>query len=175
MCAVRVYLPVTLPGLAAAGLGPGVAAPAAMASVAVTATGASGCAVTPALREWYREGDLDELEYAAMTRAALASLRLLAVGGGDRRVVLAADVPDDLVVLDPGFDPAAVIVMGPVRLDQVVSAHVDDAGAAADVTRAAGLIDAADAGDQDAQFTIDGLDDHELQWYDAQEIRFLLG
>jgi len=174
MCAVRVYLPATLPGLAAAGLGPGVAA-SAQALIEVTTTGTSGCAVTPALREWYREGDLDELEYAAMTRAALASLRLLAAGGGDRRVVLAADVPDDVVVLDPGIDPAAVIVMGPVRLDQVVSAHVDDASAATDVARAAELVEAADAGDQDAQFTVDGLDDHELQWYDAAEIRFLLG
>lgn len=181
MCAVRVYLPVTLPGLAAAGLGSGSAGAAVSAvsavsaSIEVTATGASGCAVTPALREWYREGDLDELEYAAMTRAALGSLRLLAAGGGDRRVVLAADVPDDMVVLDPGHDPAAVIVMGPVRLDQVVSAHVDDAGATADVARAAELIDAADAGDEDAQFTIEGLDDHELQWYGVQEIGFLLG
>jgi hypothetical protein len=175
MCAVRVYLPATLPGLAAAGLAAGSGAAASPGLIDVTATGASGCAVTPALREWYREGDLDELEYAAMTRAALASLRLLAAGGGDRRVVLAADVPDDMVVLDPGLDPAAVIVMGPVRLDQVVSAHVDDASAATDVARAAELVEAADAGDEDAQFTIDGLDDHELQWYDAQEIRFLLG
>jgi hypothetical protein len=176
MCAVRVYLPVTLPGLAAAGLGPGSAAAATSpALIEVAATGASGCAVTPALREWYREGDLDELEYAAMTRAALASLRLLARDGGDRRAVLAADVPDDMVLLDPDVDPAAVVVMGPVRLDQVVSAHVDDPSATADVGRAAELLVAADAGDQDAQFTIDGLDDHELQWYDAQEIRFLLG
>lgn len=171
---MRVYLPVTLPGLAAAGVGPGSGGPS-PALAEVTATGASAYAVTPALREWYREGDLDELEYAAMTRAALASLRLLAAGGGDRRAVLAADVPDDMVVLDPSFDAAAVMVMGPVRLDQVVSAHVDDPSATADVARAAELVAAADAGDQDAQFTIDGLDDHELQWYDAQEIRFLLG
>ena len=170
---MRVYLPVTLPGLAAAGLGSGAAATS-PALIEVAATGASACAVTPALREWYREGDLDELEYVAMTRAALASLRLLAAGGGARRVVLAADVPDDMIVLDPIFDPAAVIVMGPVQLDQVVSAHVDDVSATADVARAAELVDAADAGDQDAQFTIDGLDDHELQWYGAQEIHFLL-
>jgi hypothetical protein len=36
------------------------------------------------------------------------------------------------------------------------------------------LLAAADLGDDDAQFTIEGLDDHELQWYAVQEIAFLL-
>ena len=31
-------------------------------------------AVTPALREWYAEGDAEELEYAALQEAARASL-----------------------------------------------------------------------------------------------------
>jgi hypothetical protein len=175
MSRVRIYLPATLPRLVAAGVGSGVSAPPAAAQVEVAAAGSRACAVTPALREWYREGDLDELEYAAMTRAALASLRQLAAHGGDRRAVLAADVPDDMIVLDPDSDPAAVLVVTAVFLDQVVSAHVDDPSATADVATAAELIGAADAGDQDAQFTIDGLEDHELQWYGMQEIRFLLG
>jgi len=34
--------------------------------------------VTPTLREWYAEGDAEELEYAALMAAARASLRLLA-------------------------------------------------------------------------------------------------
>ena len=29
---------------------------------------------------------------------------------------------------------------------------------------------AADAGDEDAQFLVDGVEDHELGWYAAQEI-----
>ena len=63
---VRVYLPATVPMLAAMresgrlGDGPAVAH-----------------AVTPALREWYAEGDEEELEYVAFTRAAQASLLLL--------------------------------------------------------------------------------------------------
>jgi hypothetical protein len=170
MSPVRIYLPATLPGLNAAGLG----SEPVSSQVEVAAAGARACAVTPALREWYREGDIDELEYAAMTRAALASLRLLPRNGGGRRVVLAADVADDAVVFDPGDDPAAVRVVDAVRLDQVVSAHVDDPSAAVDVGAAVMLLDAADLGDDDAQFAIQSLDDRELQWYAVQEIAFLL-
>lgn len=170
MSAVRIYLPATLPGLTAAGVG----SDQPPSQIIVAVAGARACAVTPSLREWYRDGDIDELEYAALTRAALASLRLLAKTGGDRRVVLAADVADDAVVFDPGDDPAAVRVIDAVQLDQVVSAHVDDPSAAADVAGAASLVDAADLGDDDARFAIDGLEDHELQWYAVQEIAFLL-
>ncbi|HEY3924428.1 MAG TPA: hypothetical protein VGL75_07690 [Acidothermaceae bacterium] len=170
MSAVRIYLPATLPGLTAAGVGSDKPA----SQIEVAAAGARACAVTPALREWYREGDLDELEYAAMTRAALASLRLLAQGGGDRRVVLAADVADDAVVFDQGDDPAAVRVLASVHFDQVVSAHVDDSSAAIDVVAAGAQVEAADLGDDDAQFVIEGLEDHELQWYAVQEIASLL-
>jgi hypothetical protein len=174
MSPVRIYLPATLARLATAGVGDAVLP----SQIEVAAAGSSACAVTPALREWYREGDIDELEYAALTRAAVGSLRLLA--GVDpgigvlRRVVLAADVPDTVVVLDPDADPAAVVLSAPVRLDQVICAHVDDPSAADDVGAAASLVDAADAGDDDAQFAIDGLGDHELQWYAVQEIPFLL-
>jgi hypothetical protein len=170
MSAVRIYLPATLPSLAAAGVGSDKPAE----QIEVAAVGARACAVTPALREWYRDGDIDELEYAALTRAALASLRLLSGDGSDRRVVLAADVADDAVVFDPGDDPAAVRVIDPVQFDQVVSAHVDDPSAATDVAAARALVDDADLGDDDAQFAIEGLDDHELQWYAVQEIAFLL-
>ncbi|HTC68736.1 MAG TPA: hypothetical protein VK662_04150, partial [Acidothermaceae bacterium] len=147
--------------------------------VEVASAGSRACAVTPALREWYREGDIEELEYAAFTRAAVGSLRLLASfpagdGSAPRRVVLAVDVPDDAVVLDPDADPAAVLVMDAVLLDQVICAHVDDPSAAADVAAAAQLVAAADNGDDDAQFAVDGLGDHELQWYAVQEIPFLL-
>jgi hypothetical protein len=170
MSAVRIYLPSTLPGLTTAGVG----SDRRPSEVEVAAAGARAFAVTPALREWYRDGDIDELEYAAMTRAALASLRLLAQTGGDRRVVLAADVADDAVVLEQGDDRAAVRVIDAVQFDQVASAHVDDPSAVADVAAARVLVDAADLGDDDARFAIEGLEDHELQWYAVQEIAFLL-
>jgi hypothetical protein len=53
-----------------------------------------GHAVTPALREWYIEGDADELEYAALADAAQASLRQLEPAGPLRRVVVAVELPD---------------------------------------------------------------------------------
>ena len=78
---MRVYLASTLPELAAA-LQAGQIGPAPLA----------GFAVTPALREWYASGDLDELEYAAMALAARASLRMLAgdTAAPPRRVTLAS-------------------------------------------------------------------------------------
>src|SRR5258708_26304093 len=92
---MRVYLPATLPTLAELHK-TGLVAPAPLTAYAVT----------PALREWYTEGDSEELEYAALTDAARASLRLLAASpeAPRRRVVVAAELPDPhaLPVLDAG-------------------------------------------------------------------------
>ena len=167
---MRVYVPLTLPGLAeahrAGELGP---AP------------LTGYAVTPALREWYLSDDIEELEYAALNRAALASLRLLATrpGVARRRVVLAADVPDSDAVADPdrGLDPSAlgeVRIATPVRLAKAAAVHMDGPDAEADVSAAADALGAADQGDDDAQFTVDGAEDHELLWYAIQEIPNLI-
>ncbi|KFG75217.1 DUF6912 family protein [Streptomyces mutabilis] len=168
---MRVYVPLTLSGLAEArrtgqlGTGPLVAH-----------------AVTPALREWYLSDDIEELEYAALNRAALASLRLVAADSGAprRRVVVAADVPDGAAIVDPdrGIDPAAlgeVRLAGPLPLAEAASVHVDSADAEADVAAAAGALAAADGGDDDAQFVVDGAEDHELLWYATQEIASLVG
>ncbi|MFD9072633.1 DUF6912 family protein, partial [Streptomyces lasiicapitis] len=51
--------------------------------------------------------------------------------------------------------------------------HSDDAEA--DVTAAADALGAADQGDDDAQFVVDGAEDHELLWYATQEIPNLVG
>ncbi|MDX2896640.1 hypothetical protein PV439_35690, partial [Streptomyces scabiei] len=40
---------------------------------------------------------------------------------------------------------------------------------------AAEALGAADQGDDDAQFIVDGADDHELLWYATQEIPNLVG
>ncbi|ARZ69827.1 hypothetical protein SMD11_4219 [Streptomyces albireticuli] len=163
---MRVYVPLTLPGLAEAHktgqLGP---AP------------LDAYAVTPALREWYLSDDVEELEYAALGRAAAASLRLLAAdpAAARRRVVVAIDVPDGAAVADPdrGLDQAAI---GEVRLAAAVplakaaAVHVDSGDAEADVAAAAAALGAADQGDDDAQFTVDGAEDHELMWFGIQEI-----
>ncbi|MFJ3229404.1 DUF6912 family protein [Streptomyces sp. NPDC086787] len=168
---MRVYVPLTLPGLAEAhetgelGTGPFVA-----------------YAVTPALREWYSSDDIEELEYAALGRAALASLRLLAVDpdAARRRVVVAVDVADGAATADPdrGPEPSAlgeVRVAGAVRLAKAASVHVDADDAEAAVGAAAGALEAADGGDDDARFVVDEAEDHELLWYATQEIPHLVG
>ncbi|MFE4061220.1 DUF6912 family protein [Streptomyces sp. NPDC059096] len=167
---MRVYVPLTLPGLAeaqkAGELGPG----------PLTAY-----AVTPGLREWYVSDDIEELEYAALNRAAAASLRLIAAdpGAARRRVVVAADVPDREAVSDPDMRLDAsslgeVRIAAAVSLRKAAAVHVDSDDADADVTAAAAALGAADHGDDDARFTVDGAEDHELLWYGIQEIPNLI-
>src|SRR6185312_2367300 len=86
-------------------------------------------AVTEALRAWYVEGDEEELEYAAMTAAARASLRLLAAepelpDARALRVVLAADVAEARVQVPASADdPGVINVTNPVRLADIASLH----------------------------------------------------
>lgn len=162
---MRVYLPSTLPavaGLLAAGR---------------IETGSEGAyAVTPALREWYSSGDLEELEYIAMTHAARASLRLLAADAQAprRRVVLAAEVADRQVRTRPDFDdPALVQLTGEILLRDIASGHVDDPASQPDIAAAVDALAAAGNGDDDARFAVDGAEGCELQWYATQELRDL--
>jgi hypothetical protein len=162
---MRVYLPSTMPGLAD-----------------ILAEGEAGSsplrafAVTPALREAYASGDDEELEYVAMLAAAKQSLRLLQAdpAAPRRRVVLAVDVPVALVSWHAYDDePAAVLVGAAVPITAVVSGHVDELDSVPDVSAAADAIAAADAGDDDASFTVDSAEAHELAWYATQELRYL--
>ncbi|HEY7144052.1 MAG TPA: hypothetical protein VH637_07370 [Streptosporangiaceae bacterium] len=160
---MRVYLPCTLPKLAAL-LRAGQLGPAPV----------RGYAVTPALREWYSSGDQEELEYAAMAQAAKASLRLLQADpqAPPRRVVVAAELPDQIITDVAGFDePALVEVAAPVAVALMVSGHVDDPYAAGDIKAAIGALTAADSGDDDARFTVDSAEGHELLWYATQELQ----
>lgn len=133
-------------------------------------------AVTPALREWYVEGDLEELEYAASDEAAEASLRLLAATGSGvpRRVVVAVDVPDD-AVRPTGLTRSGVEVQVSVTVAEVASVHVDDNEARADVRVAAQAVSAADAGDDDAAADVERAAGSELLWYDVSELDDVLG
>jgi hypothetical protein len=164
---MRVYLPSTLSGLRT-----------------LLDTGALGepplpaYAVTGALREWYAEGDEEELEYAAMMLAGRASLRLLDRGlllspaERPRRVVVVAEV--GAVQPAPDVDRAAVRVLEPLPLRLIQAVHVDDADAEADVRAAAEALVEADLGSEDAAFVVEQAEGHELQWYATQEIGPLL-
>lgn len=167
---MRVYLPSTLSGLAEI-----------LRDRKLEPAPLNGYAVTPALREWYASADLEELEYAAMADAAKDSLRLLAADPEtpSRRVVVVAEVPDDAIAYEAGDvvdaeDRAAVRVTRPISFDHIVSGHVDDAEAETDVRAARAAMSAADAGDDDACFTVDGAAGHELMWYATQELPHLL-
>ncbi|MGB9304614.1 MAG: DUF6912 family protein [Mycobacterium sp.] len=136
-------------------------------------------AVTPTLRESYAQGDDDELADVALDEAALASLRLLAAesdatseAGPPRRAVLAVEVED--AAFRPDLDDAVVRLSGPVRLDQVVAAYVDNADAEPAVIAAMAAIDSADLGDEDADLLVGDAQDHDLAWYANQELPFLL-
>lgn len=135
-------------------------------------------ALTPMLRESYAAGNTEELEYAAMIEAARASLRLLSAEiEADpemmaRRVVVAADL--DGVRLRPDLDDAAVTVAGPVPVTAIAAVHVDLAEAESAVRAAVAVVDVADLGDPDAEFTLGDAEDHEMAWYAPQELPFLL-
>jgi hypothetical protein len=159
---MRVYLPSTLPALAGMFL-----------TGQISPAPVLGFAVTPALREWYSSGDIEELEYVAMMQAARSSLRLLMADpdAPARRVVLAAELPAEQIVAVAGFEgPALVEVKPPVALSDIVSGHIDDPLAADDVRAAVAALPAADSGDDDAQFAVDGAEGHELMWYAVQEL-----
>jgi hypothetical protein len=156
---VRVYLPATLP-LLESWLAAGQAPP------------GTGCAVTPGLREWYREGDQDELDYAAQTAAARAALALLAddPGAPRRRVVIAVDVADLDVAVGAELRASTVAVAVPVPVSAWVASFVDDDDSQAVVSAAATALPAADLGDDDAQFAVDEAEATELSWYAVQEL-----
>ena len=165
---MRVYLPSTLSAVAEL-LRAGTIEPAPV----------RGYAVTPALREWYSSGDIEELEYVALMHAARESLRLLAAdpAATRRRVVLAAEVTDkQIAAAGTDFDePALVRVTAAIRVRDVAAGHVDDSTAASQIAAAVAALPAADAGDDDARFVVDGAEGFELQWYATQELGFLAG
>jgi hypothetical protein len=164
-CGVRVYLPATTTTLGRL-LDSGVVGPAPLTAFAVT----------PGLREWYVDDDPEELEYAALTEAARASLRLIDAddAAARRRVVVAADAPDGSVTVRDERDRGVVELAEPVPLAAIASVHVDDSDAEPTVTAAAGAIIAADLGDPSSLELVEDAEGYELSWYATQELSAFL-
>lgn len=164
---MRIYVPATVAGLRRL-----------LADEQLQPLSGTAFALTPRLREAYASGDDEELEYVAMSEAARASLRLLATelaedpSAPPRRAVVSADVDD--VTLRPDLDDAVVRVAGPVPMARLAAVHLDLEDAAGAVRAAAAVVDAADLGDPDAEFTLGEAEDHELAWYGVQELPFVL-
>jgi hypothetical protein len=159
---MRVYVPSTLPSLTAwaeAGL----------------VEASRGYAVTPALREWYAGGDDEELEYAALTQAARASIGLIAGSSGTvpRRVVVACDI-DPLPPAGSELGDASVTLAGPVAWSEVAAVHVDAVEAGPVIAAAVAVWDAAQNGDEDATFAVEACEGEELLWYATQEVADLV-
>jgi hypothetical protein len=163
---IRVYVPATLPMLARL-----------RSSGELGRAPVVAHAVTPALREWYAEGDDEELEYVAFTRAAQGALRLLRHDSAAprRRVVVSADVPAGSVLREEvELGSSTVRLPQALRLEAVAAIHVDGTEAANEVAAAADVVEEALAGDPDAQFTVDGAEDHQLEWYAVSELDILV-
>jgi hypothetical protein len=163
---IRVYVPATVPLLAVL-----------KESGQLGGVPMEAHAVTPALREWYAEGDEEELEYVAFTRAAQAALQLLRHDpkAPRRRVVISVDVPSSALVREEiELGSSAVVLPQAITLSNVAAIHVDSDDAAEQVAAAADVVEEALAGDPDAQFTVDGAEDHELEWYAVDELDQLI-
>lgn len=106
---VRVYVPMTMTGLAA------------LVAAGRLDGPLRAHAVTDGLREEWPEGDEDGWEYAALSAAADTSRSL--AGPTGRRCVVAADVPGVAPV--GGEDPTLVDVTADVPWQRIASAHVD--------------------------------------------------
>lgn len=129
-------------------------------------------AVTPMLREWYREGSEEEMEYVAQVAAARVALDLLDADPEARRlrVVVAADIADLDVAVDEDRGRSAVAVGVPVPVSAWASALVDDEEAESVVSAAVTALGAAAGGDADALFTLDEAASYELGWWAVQEL-----
>lgn len=148
---VRLYVPTTLPALAD---------PACLHPLTAHAVTAPLAAALP-------EEDVEGLEFAAMLAAADESVELV---GADpaaprRRVVVVAEVPGPEPRARHGALPSAVEPPSDIPWSRVVSLHVDDVDAAADVAAAAD-------GDEAA---LDRAAERDLLWYDVSELDLLRG
>ncbi|PAT15521.1 hypothetical protein CKJ84_04495 [Corynebacterium sp. NML 120412] len=134
-----------------------------------------GFAATPELTEFFTSGDQEEVEAVAFDDAALASIRLLAIGDEERfphrRVVVSADVD---ATGEPDMGESVVKVVGPVELKDVAAVHVDVREAEDATKRATELIDAADLGDEDAELAVGDAQDNYMAFFDPSELPFLI-
>ncbi len=138
-----------------------------------------GFTVTPALREFYTEGDEEEIEYSAFIEASMASLRLLAIGDEEkfphRRVVISVDVDDSVVTPKPDMgEPVVALNPATITKDNLQAIHVDIEESEAATAKAIAAIDNADLGDEDAELAVGDALDNFMAFYDPTELPILV-
>lgn len=138
-----------------------------------------GFALTPALREFYTEGDEEEIEYSAFLEASMASLRLLAIGDEEkfphRRVVISVDVDESVVTPKPDMgEPVVALDPATITKDNLQAIHVDIEESEAATAKAIDAIDNADLGDEDAELAVGDALDNFMAFYDPTELPILV-
>lgn len=138
-----------------------------------------GFTVTPALREFYTEGDEEEIEYSAFLEASMASLRLLAIGDEEkfphRRVVISVDVDDSVVTPKPDMgEPVVALNPATITKNNLQAIHVDIEESEAATAKAIAAIDNADLGDEDAELAVGDALDNFMAFYDPTELPILV-
>ncbi len=138
-----------------------------------------GFTVTPALREFYTEGDEEEIEYSAFLEASMASLRLLAIGDEEkfphRRVVISVDVDESVVTPKPDMgEPVVALNPATITKDNLQAIHVDIEESEAATAKAIAAIDNADLGDEDAELAVGDALDNFMAFYDPTELPILV-
>lgn len=138
-----------------------------------------GFTVTPALREFYTEGDEEEIEYSAFLEASMASPRLLAIGDEEkfphRRVVISVDVDDSVVTPKPDMgEPVVALNPATITKDNLQAIHVDIEESEAATAKAIAAIDNADLGDEDAELAVGDALDNFMAFYDPTELPILV-
>ena len=131
--------------------------------------------VTPAVRDFFIEGDEEDFSEYVFDDASRASLRLLATGEVEkfphRRVVISIDVPDSVVTYRPELGESVVSLDPPTfSLQSVAAIHVDVESSEAATRKAIAVIDAADLGDEDAELTVGDALANYLAWFDPSEL-----
>lgn len=138
-----------------------------------------GFALTPALREFYTEGDEEEIEYSAFLEASMASLRLLAIGDEEkfphRRVVISVDVDESVVTPKPDMgEPVVALNPATITKANLQAIHVDIEESEAATAKAIDAIDNADLGDEDAELAVGDALDNFMAFYDPTELSILV-
>lgn len=168
MADLRVYIPATFAMLEELAQGG-----------SLSARSGWGFMVTPALKEFYTEGDEEEIAYSAFLEASMASLRLLAIGDEEkfphRRVVVSVDVPESVVNPQPDMgEPVVKLEPAQITTEQVAAIHVDVEESEAATAKAIEVIDTADLGDEDAELAVGDALDNLMAYYDVSELPFLV-
>lgn len=140
-------------------------------------------AVTASLRKDYEDHDDEELECAATSAAAEASVHLLATQpptspDDARRLVVVCDVADAMLEPDEASGGPAVFVAVPPAMTDVACVLCDDLAACADVHAAVSALKADDSTHVDhdtVRQALDSVENHDLLWFATQELGELVG